>query len=94
MDLSPTLSLDKRALRNSACSAFPNLSLTKERSPRVSRAAGEVSLNSAGAQGLRPACENRPLNLSLTLSLDKERASEGADASHAKLLDKNRDQDL
>ncbi|HVB78607.1 MAG TPA: error-prone DNA polymerase [Candidatus Binataceae bacterium] len=46
------LSLSKGALRNSARDAFPNLSLTKERSPRASRAAREVSLSSAGPQRL------------------------------------------
>src|SRR6202043_1364930 len=47
-DLSPPLSLDKGALDNSR----GDLSLSKERSPRASRAAGEVGLNSAGSQGL------------------------------------------
>src|SRR5580700_7912628 len=49
-NLSPPLSLDKGALRDSARGAFSNLSLSKERSPRASRAAGEVSLNSAAPQ--------------------------------------------
>ena len=49
-NLSPPLSLDKGALRDSARGAFSNLSLSKERSPRASRAAGEVGLNSAAPQ--------------------------------------------
>jgi error-prone DNA polymerase len=50
-DLSPTLFLDTRVLDKSRGDLFP-LSLSKERSPRASRAAGEVGLNSAGSQGV------------------------------------------
>jgi hypothetical protein len=57
---------------------FPDLSLTKERSTRASRAAGEVSLNSAVAEPLQADHETRALGLSLTLSLDKERELKGA----------------
>jgi hypothetical protein len=56
--------------------SFLHLSLTKERSPRAARAAGEVSLNSLVPQALRTGCEGRPRDLSPALSLDKERVSE------------------
>jgi hypothetical protein len=60
-------------LGKSTRGAFLSLSLSKERPPRASRAAGEVSLNCARPQPLRTGLAKRPLNLSLALSLDKER---------------------
>jgi hypothetical protein len=51
--------------------------LTRERSPRASRAAGEVSPNSLALQALRADGETQTLDLSLALSLDKERESAG-----------------
>ena len=51
---------------------------SKQRPPRASRAAGDVSLNSAGPQPLRAGFVKRPPDLSLTLSLDKREGQKGS----------------
>jgi hypothetical protein len=79
-------------LGKSTRSAFLSLYLSKERPPRASRAAGELSLNCARPQPLRTGLAKRPLNLSLALSLDKERVQKGSSQLCKALLDKERDQ--
>jgi tRNA dimethylallyltransferase len=56
---------------------FYNLSLTKERSAASIASGWRVSLDFALPQQLREGREDLPSDLSLTLSLDKERGSEG-----------------
>ena len=50
-----------------------NLSSSKERSPRATRAAGEVCLNSIGTHGLQADRERQADDLSAALPLDKGR---------------------